>query len=89
MAREQKDTAIFVAYDDEAPFDIAVPEKNLLRAVLVTAMADLKKQGDPAKQATEFFLCDDSDYIFSFNSICNYLSIDPKRILYMTGLDKK
>jgi len=86
MAKERKNTAIYEAYDENEPFDAALPEKNLLRAILLTAMNDLTKPGDPARKATEFFLNKSEDYIFSFRSICNHLDIDPRTILIVTGL---
>jgi len=86
MAREEKNTAIYVAYDDVTPYDPTVPEKNLLVAVLVSAIADLKKPGEIGRKALEFFLSPEDDYIFSFVSICEYLSLDPKLVLAATGL---
>jgi len=86
MAADKKNTAIYVAYEDRKPKDSALPEKNLLRAVLLTAMNDLKRNGETAQKAMEYFLSPEEDYIFSFRSVCNYLDIDAKRILRVTGL---
>ncbi|RIL07322.1 MAG: hypothetical protein DCC75_10105 [Proteobacteria bacterium] len=86
MARELKNAEYHVGYDDMEPYDSAVPEKNLLKAILLSAMADLRKPGEVGRKATEFFLNPNDDYIFSFVSICDYLSIDPRRILRLTGL---
>jgi hypothetical protein len=88
MAKEDKNTAIYVAYDDTEPLDSALPERNLLRAILLTAMSDLKKSGEPSRRATEYFLNPDDEYVFSFISVCNHLDIDPHRILIVTGLLK-
>lgn len=85
MEREN-DSINLIAYEDCEPFDQVRPEKNLLFAVLLSAMNDLKKEGEAHRKATEFFLSGEDDYIFSFRSICDYLSIDPHRILYITGL---
>ena len=84
--KEKRNTAIYFAYDDETPFDPVTCEKNLLRAVLMSAMYDLKKSGQVAEEAKHFFLSPEDDYLFSFNSICSYLGVDPKRILLVTGL---
>ncbi len=86
MSKEDRNTAIYVAYDDAQPFDGSVPEKNLLLAILQTALSDLRKPGDAGRRAIEYFLSPEDDYVFSFQSICDYLSIDPKRILMVTGL---
>ncbi|MEZ4754713.1 MAG: hypothetical protein R3A13_10475 [Bdellovibrionota bacterium] len=86
MTNNDKDTAIYEAYDGEEPFDFVIPEKNLLRAILTTAMNDLKKSGEVKAKATEYFLDTDEDYIFSFRSVCDFLSVDPNRILIATGL---
>ena len=52
----------------------------------MSALNDLKKQGELGRKATEFFMSSDDEYIFSFRSICDYLSVDPLRILRVTGL---
>ena len=88
MYRDEKNTAIYVAYDDAQPFDGVGPEKHLLLAILLSALSDLKKPGDAGRKAVEYFLSSDDDYIFSFQSVCDYLAIDPKQILLVTGLDK-
>ena len=88
MAKEDRNTAIYIAYDDHEPTDAALAEKNLLRALLVTAMADLRKSGEVARRAHEYFLNPDESYIFSFISVCNHLNVDPHRVLMVTGLEK-
>ncbi|MBX7144722.1 MAG: hypothetical protein K1X79_09750 [Oligoflexia bacterium] len=75
------DVAIDVAFDDIVPYDPALPERNLLRAVLLNALSDLRKPGEPHREAAMFFLNTDEDYLFSFQSICNHLDIDPSRVL--------
>ncbi|MCO6431994.1 MAG: hypothetical protein J5J00_14135 [Deltaproteobacteria bacterium] len=86
MARERKNTAIYVAFDDSEPLDLAQPEKNLLKAILLTAMADLKKQGAVGRKAMEYFLSPEDDYLFSFRSVCAFLEVDAERILKVIGL---
>jgi len=89
MARNDKHIAVFTAYEDTAPWDPSNPEKNLLRAMLVTAMADIKKKGKVQRLALEYFSNEDDTYPFSFRSICNFLDIDPKDILRSLGLTEE
>lgn len=89
MSKEEKNTAIYVGFEEIEPYDPSRPEKNLLRAVLITAMSDLRKGGDPARKAREFFLTHDDKYLFSFQSICNQLDLDPKLVLMVTGMFPK
>ena len=88
MPREERNTAIFTAYEDCEPRDSAAGEKSLLRAVLMNAMADLRKSGQAARRASEFFLSPDEEYIFSFRAICSFLNVDPQRVLMVAGLVK-
>lgn len=84
--KEQKDTAIFIAYEDSIPPEELVPEKELLVAVLLSALSDLDRPGEDGKRAKEYFLSSEDDYIFSFKSICGYLNISPNKILTVVGL---
>jgi hypothetical protein len=86
MARDKKNTAIYIAYDEFEPTDISLPEKNLLKAILLTAMADLKKKGLTSRKAMEYFLNPEEDYLFSFRSVCGFLEIDAEKILKVIGL---
>lgn len=86
MERKERETNIYIAYEDHVPYDYAEPEKNLLRAILTGAMNDLKKGGEERRHAIEYLLSEDEEYIFSFNSVCSYLNIDPDRVLLATGL---
>lgn len=86
MAREDKNTAIFVAYDDDEPFDVARPERELLRAILVSALSDLKRPGEEGRSATEYLLSPEDDYVFSFRAICDFLNVDPNKILCISGI---
>jgi len=87
MAKDRASTAIYVAYDDHSNLDPAEPERNLLRAIILTALSDLRKEGDPRKKAIEYFLSPDEEYLFSFQSVCGLLDIDPKNILVLAGLN--
>lgn len=87
--KEEKNTTIYLAYEDHEGFDPSRPEKNLLRAVLISAMSDLRKRDSSSVKAREFFLSQSEEYLFSFQSICNYLELDPKLVLMITGLYPK
>lgn len=86
MPKDSKDTAIYVAYDDQEPFDASRPEKELLRAILMNAMSDLKRSGEVGRQAKAYFLSPDDGYLFAFQSVCRFLDVDPNTILVVTGL---
>ena len=86
--KEERQTVIYIAYDDFEPFDTAIPEKELLRAVLINAIDDLHHGGLEGRRAAEFFLnLDESeDYLFSFVSICRHLELNPTVVLRSIGL---
>lgn len=86
MQQDDKNTAIYLGFEEYVPHDPALPERNLLRAILLTAMSDLKRPGEAQREAADFFMSTDESYVFSFVSICNHLDIDPKRVLMVTGL---
>ena len=39
--------------------------------------------------ATEYFLASEDEYIFSFHSVCDFLSVDPNKVLIAAGLLQK
>ncbi len=84
--RFRAETAIFVAHDDYQRRDIAEAEKNLMRAVLRTAMDDLQKKGEVYRDARRFFLSREEYYLYSFMSICYHLDLCPKTIYTIIGL---
>ena len=86
MSREDRDTAIYVAFEDDEPLDFTKAEKRLLQAILETAMNDLRRPGRFSARAREYFLSSDEEYIFSFRSICNFLDVDANRILRHAGI---
>lgn len=86
MKRDKSDAHSIEGYQDLEPNEGPVPERNLLRAVLLNAIADLKRPGAFSRKATDFFLSSEKDYLFSFRSICDFLSIEPKKVLYVVGL---
>jgi hypothetical protein len=88
MARESKNTAIYTAYDESDASELPIPEKGLLRAVLLNAIADVNRNDEHSRKARDYFLSKEDDYIFSFQAICSYLHIEPRNILVLVGLEK-
>jgi hypothetical protein len=86
MARDKRNTAIYTAFDDCDPNELPAPERGLLRAILVNAIADINRNDEHSRRAREYFLSKEDDYIFSFRGVCSYLGIDPKNILILVGL---
>ena len=83
------DTAIFTAYDDHKELDMAEPERNLMRAILKSAMDDMTKRGEALRDAMLFFNNPDDSYLFSFKSICSHLDLCPLTIRFLVGLPTK
>lgn len=81
-----QDTPVFTAYEDFNPLDIAEPEKNLMRAVLKSAMEDVRKRGEPYRDARRYLMSNDELYLFSFLSVCYHLNLCPKTIRRVLGL---
>jgi hypothetical protein len=89
MARENKrNTAIYTAFDDHDAAELPIPEKSLLRAILLNAIADMNRQDEHSRKARDYFLSKEDDYIFSFQAVCSFLNIDPKNILILVGLQQ-
>lgn len=89
MARESKrNTAIYTAFDDHDVADLPLPEKGLLRAILLNAIADMNREDEHARKARSYFLSSEDDYIFSFQAVCSYLNINPRHILILVGLEQ-
>ena len=80
------DTAIYTAYDEYTGKDPAEPERNLMRAVLRSAMDDMRKRGEAYRDARRYFLSGDDLYLYSFMSICHHLKLCPKTIRTVVGL---
>jgi hypothetical protein len=83
----RKNTSIYTAFEDCDPNDIPTPEKGLLRAILLNAIADMNREDEHARRARSYFLSREDDYLFSFQAVCSYLNIDPKNILVLVGLE--
>lgn len=88
MSHDKRNTAIFTAYDDLEGPELATPEKNLLRAVLLNAISDMNRDGEFSRKAHDYFLSKEEDYLFSFQSVCSFLNINPHHILILVGLEK-
>ena len=88
MTSEKRNTAIFTAYDDQEAPELATPERNLLRAVLLNAVSDMNREGEFSRKARDYFLSKEDDYLFSFQSVCSFLNINPHHILIIVGLEK-
>jgi len=81
------ETALHEAFEEYQVWDSSQSEKNLLRAILRTAMEDLKKGGELARDARRFFIAEDDSYLFSFVSICDQLKVCPKQVLKSLNID--
>jgi hypothetical protein len=81
-----KDTAIYTAYDDFQGIDSAEAEKNLMRAILKSAMDDIRKHGEAAREALHYFLSEEDYYLYSFLSVCRHLGLCHKTIRTVVGL---
>lgn len=86
--RDKRNTAIYTAFDDYDAGDLPVPEKSLLRAILLNAIADMNRNDENSRRAKDYFLSREDDYIFSFQAICSYLQINPHHILILVGLEE-
>lgn len=69
------DVAIYSAYDDYKSLDVAEAEKNLMRAILKSAMDDYNKSGEPGKEARRYINSQDDTYLYSFTSVCYHLGL--------------
>lgn len=85
--REGKNTAIYIGFEDYEQAELATPEKNLLRAILLNAIADVNRPGEFSRRARDYFTSKEEDYIFSFQSVCSFLNINPHHILVLVGLE--
>jgi len=85
MTKGERNTAIHVAYDEHENA-LSTAEQELLLAILLSAIEDLKSEGRPGRKAREFFLSKEEDYLFSFRSICDYLHLSSDAMLKAIGL---
>ena len=80
------DTAIYTAYDDHTPQDAADAEKNLMRAILTSAMQDIKKRGEAYRDARRYLSSGDDSYLYSFESICRHLDLCSATLRELCGV---
>jgi hypothetical protein len=85
MTKGERNSAIHVAYDDHEG-ELSSAEQELLLAILLSALEDLKSEGRTGRKAREFFLSQEEDYLFSFRSICDYLHLSSEAMLKAIGL---
>jgi hypothetical protein len=85
--KSRAETAVYIAFEDYVPLDPAEPEKNLMAAILKSAFDDLKKQGAPYREAKDYFLSNDTKYIYSFINVCLHLGLCYKTIRALMGLN--
>lgn len=74
---------------DDIESNLPHGEKNLILGILALAVNDLKNKKDPKIRdgAKNWFLAkEESDYIFSFVSICRLLDISPAFLRKKIGL---
>lgn len=83
------DTAIHTAYEDYETLDSAMPERNLMRALLKTALDDIRKSGDVYRDARAWLLSSEEEYLYSYVSVCRHLNMCPVTILRVCGLDPR
>ena len=81
-----RDSAIYTAYDDHKQKDPAEAERNLMRAVLRSAMDDYRRRGEAHRDARRYFLSEYEQYLYSFLSVCHHLELCPKTIRTIVGL---
>ena len=83
VSRAEKFPSIDMAYDQGKSYN---PISELMRAIILRAIEDLKCEGELRDDALSFFYDDDNnndddaedDHVFSFSSICQYLGLDPQ-----------
>ena len=78
--------AIYAAYDGHKAQDSAEAEKNLMRAILRTAMEDIQKRGEPYRDARRYLMSNEDLYLYSFLSVCHHLELCHKTIRTIVGL---
>lgn len=85
--RNEDDVAIHTAYDDYKALDVAEAEKNLMRAILKSALDDYNKSGDPGKESRRYINSDDESYLYSFLCVCHHLGLCPVTVRTMARLE--
>jgi hypothetical protein len=59
-----------------------VAENELMRAIILRVVEDLKKGGEFKEDAVAFLESDEDEYVFSFKAICDHLGFDPDKTKY-------
>ena len=87
--QDKAETAIFIAYDDYALEDPSYPEKSLMAAILRSVFEDLRKTGLEYREAYDYVLSNDLEYVYSFRNVCLQLGLCPKSIKSLLGIGTK
>ena len=80
---------VFTAFEDFSAPDSAEAERNLMRAILRSAMDDMRKRGEPYRDARRYLMSNDNYYLYSFMSVCQHLDLCPKTIRRLVGLNEE
>jgi hypothetical protein len=56
-----------------------IAENELMRAIILRVIEDLKKGGEFKEDALAFLDSDEEEYVFSFRAICGHLGFDPSK----------
>ncbi|MDD2942510.1 MAG: hypothetical protein PHC51_06015 [bacterium] len=73
-------SAISTAYDGFNGEDPSASERELMLAILRSAVEDAGKHGLHGREALCYIMNEDEYYPFSFISICSYLNICPNKL---------
>jgi len=73
VSRSSKFPGVDAAYINGNSY---VPENELMRAIILRVIEDLKKGGELRDDAIEFLYDEDEEYVFSFRAICSHLGFD-------------
>jgi hypothetical protein len=55
------------------------PLSELMRAIILRVIDDLKTDGEVREEAESYLLNEDDEYVFSFKSICRHFDLDPAK----------
>jgi len=82
---DRAETAIFAAFEDYSNEDPSYAEKSLMAAILRSVFDDLKKQGREFRDARDYVLSNDTEYVYSFINVCLNLGLCYKTIRSLLG----
>ena len=82
----KNNSALFSAYEEYESIETKMPERELMVAILKSAIEDYLSNGKSMHNARHYLLNDDSYYLFSFVSVCTHLEICPHLLRMRLGL---